>query len=164
MTGTYQPLATTTLATATTSVTFGSIPSSFRDLIIVFEGSIVANTRLDITTGNGTLDTGANYFSVTMLGTGSATNSLVYRNATTIQGMFDSIGTGTGRINSVLQFMDYSATDKHKTIIGRSSSASNGVTAFVARHATTSATNIIRIAGFDNITVGSTLSLYGIRS
>ena len=66
---TYSSLATNTLSTSATSITFSSISQSYTDLVAVFSGNITTATRvgLNIQVGNGTVDTGSNY-SVTWMG------------------------------------------------------------------------------------------------
>ena len=72
-TPTYIPLATTTLTSATNSVTFGSIPTgTYRDLIIVMDGDTAASTR-PVLRLNG--DTSSSYSGVMMSDDGSSSYS-----------------------------------------------------------------------------------------
>lgn len=162
MPNTYVALATQTLGTAASSVTFSSISASYTDLIIVFDGTMASHTRIDITVGNGTLDTGANYSNTELLGNGTTASSLRNSSTSSMQGMFDSLGTGTGQINSITSFQNYANTTTYKTVLGRSNSASNGVTAYVGLWRSTVAITTIRITGLANFNTGSTFSLYGI--
>lgn len=68
MTTAWVPLATTTLGSATASVTFGSIPSGYRDLVLVMESAISSNGQMSFRF-NG--DTGSNYSIVHMSGISS---------------------------------------------------------------------------------------------
>jgi hypothetical protein len=59
--------------------------------------------------------------------------------------------------------MDYSATDKHKTVLSRANNAANGVTAIAGRWASTSAiTSIVLTFQSSSLATGSTVALYGV--
>jgi hypothetical protein len=157
-TSTYVALATTTLASATATVTFSSIPATYRDLILVFEGkssSTLENTYIQL---NGDATAG-NYPYVLMLGTGSSAISAAYTART--WGEADTTGG-----NMIYQFMDYSATDKHKTVLFRTNRSAGGVTAQAGRWANSSAITSIalQMGVSQNFAVGSTFSLYGIEA
>lgn len=160
-TPTYVPLSTITLASTDSEIVFSSIPATYRDLIVVTD-SLITNPNTTDSLGvrfNG--DTSSNYSWVRMVGTGSTTASA---SGTTNLGYSGVIGPAN-KTPSVIQVMDYSATDKHKTIISRSGGGSAAwVTAFATRWANTSAvTSIaIRTDGSHSFTIGSTFSLYGV--
>ncbi len=59
MPATYEPLATTTLGSAASSVTFSSISGSYTDLVVVFSGTAGGGNSNLILTFNS--DTGSNY-------------------------------------------------------------------------------------------------------
>jgi hypothetical protein len=159
-TPTYTPLATVTLASATSSVSFSNIPASYRDLVLILNGKATAGgsgARLRV---NG--DTSTNYPNIRMYGYSGGTGS----DAGT--GAFLDIGamnTNDG-YQSVVQFMDYSATDKHKTILSRPQESSLGaVLANAGRWSNTAAiTSILVYAGSDQFASGFTATLYGIAS
>lgn len=76
--------------------------------------------------------------------------------------------TGTGAIigfglagQSLTQIMDYSVTDKHKTILTRFDYASNGTNARALRWANTSAITSITLDS-NTYPAGFTVALYGI--
>jgi hypothetical protein len=155
-TPTYTALATVTLGTSASSVTFSSIPATYRDLIFVFSGTAVSTTGLGLRFNS---DTGSNYNYVQMYGTGSLTFS------NTQSGTSLDIGViGSGQSDNHLQIMDYSATDKHKTILARVNSESwANIRAAAGRWANTSAINNIQVIGTGaNFAAGLTLSLYGV--
>lgn len=164
-TPTYTPLATITLGSSATSITFSSIPATYRDLILVcnWQNSSTGSAgRLQI---NG--DTGSNYFGVWMTGTGTSAVSASESSETSARVAGASVGLANTYSNiAILQFMDYSATDKHKTVISRYGSASTESQATASRYASTSAITSIRF--FDvlgqTFAAGSTFNLYGIVS
>jgi len=153
----YIALATTTLGSAASSVTFSSIPTSvngvaLRDLILVYDaqGGSAQEVRLAL---NGSTANGSFVF---MLGDGSSPAS---GTASALIG-----GTiSTNRSNNILQFMDYSATDKHKTILIRSNRPSEAVLAYACRWAQTTAINSVQVyPNSGNWSSGGTFSLYGV--
>jgi hypothetical protein len=164
-TNTYTALATLTLTGSDGSITFASIPSGYRDLVIVcnFQMSGTGSaTRLQV---NG--DSGANYNGVWMTGTGSAANSSSESNQTSARAFGASIGPTNSMSNiGIVQLFDISATDKHKTILTRYGAASTETQATASRWASTSA--ITSVTLFDILgqtyQAGSTFSLYGIAS
>jgi hypothetical protein len=68
----------------------------------------------------------------------------------------------------IIQLMDYSATDKHKTVLSRKNQAARTTVAQASRWASTSAINKITVNVTQpdptNFAVGSTFYLYGIVS
>ena len=150
------PLASTTLSSSASSVTFGSIPSGYKDLTLVVQAN---NT----TTDEGTRvrvnsDSGSNYPYVYMRGNGSTATSgsgtLTYIAGSDNFSAVGSIG--------IYQFMDYSATDKHKTILTRGGIASDDTKAYATRWVSTSAITTIEISPTGNqFASGSTFSLWG---
>ena len=156
MTTTYIALATTTLSSATSTVTFSSIPATYRDLILVVNGSSSASVVGLAVRFNS--DTGSNYSGVLMQGDGSSAAS------GTLSGTFAEIGVlVTSRMQAICQIMDYSATDKHKTFLSRSDGASDRTRATASRWANTAAINTIQVFNTNNnFVVGSTFSLYGV--
>jgi hypothetical protein len=158
-TSTYTPLANVTLASSASSVTFSSIPATYRDLILV--SSIRTGTTTDnVLRLNG--DTGSNYSTNVMYGDGSNAFSAA---ATWAYGFF-SYSNSTNPEANITQFLDYSATDKHKTFLSKQGAAANLVGARVGRWASTNAITTIQlnagIVATTTFTSGSTFSLYGV--
>jgi hypothetical protein len=162
-TPTYTALATVTLASATSSVTFSSIPATYRDLILVVNGQFTTATGLGIRL-NG--DTGANYPLIVLDNDGGTPRSATDSSATSFYGSWSGTTSGT-RYNNELQLMDYSATNKHKTALWRNGYTDNSgisrVSAFAGRWANTAAVTSINIFA-TNMNTGFTFSLYGIAS
>ena len=159
-TPTYTALANVTLAGSSASVTFSSIPATYRDLILVFNGGAVSGAHnLTIALNS---DTGANYSAVHMSGTGSSTES----SGSNANRLLNYYGYLEANQNTVIiaQFMDYSATDKHKTYLSRSNNAGNGISAVAGRWANTAAITSIAITTGANYSSGSTFTLFGIAS
>jgi hypothetical protein len=170
-TATYIALQNTTLGSSAASVTFSSIPATYRDLVIVVNG------RTTTTATNGqwivaefNSDTGANYSVVTMEAGGGATTirSLSLTNGY-VGKMNTSSSSNTDFSTSLIHIMDYSATDKHKTVLGRSSGKDGAldfaVSALATRWASTNAVNQVKLSlDTNSFASGSTFALYGIVS
>lgn len=152
---TYDLLDSVTLSSSAASVTFSSIDQSYRDLVLVVEhlGS-GGNASLNVTV-NG--DTGSNYSSVWMTGTGSASSG-----SATLAYLVGITATETVAPLNILQIMDYSATDKHKAVLTRSNTPTF-VQARAQRWANTSAITSLLIQPSSNqYAAGSTFYLYGV--
>jgi uncharacterized protein YdbL (DUF1318 family) len=158
-------LATITLGGSQANVTFSSITSSYRDLMLVIASTSASTEEIVMQINS---DTGSsNYWQVAMRGTGSAASSYNYAAANTYITLgVNSYSQTTPVFNSQINILDYSATDKHKTILIRNNDSVNGVEANAARWASTSAITSIKIYGrFSvNFTAGTTMTLYGIAS
>jgi hypothetical protein len=163
----YIALATTTLGSTASSVTFSSIPATYKDLIVVVSA---ANSTNDVTwsmTFNS--DTGANYSYVLARGfssTSAQSQSLSGQTSMFIAGWSFGQGTAT-QTPLVLQIMDYSATDKHKTLLNRfqtqRNDGSNEVGMLAGRWGSTNAINTVRLfPNSSTFAAGSTFSLYGV--
>jgi len=160
-TKTYKALATVTLSSSASSVTFSSIPATYRDLVLVANGSETSGTSMSVRV-NG--DSGSNYSTVFMRGTNTDTaQSQSFANET--EGYVIVAAPGNNfTVN--LSIMDYSATDKHKTMLSRSGYGAATLTeADANRWANTAAITSVQI--IDNsgtFNSGCTFSLYGIES
>jgi hypothetical protein len=161
----YIPIASQTLTSAASSVTFSSIPTTLggkalRDLILVVDwlgsgGNSNAGLRF-----NG--DTSTNYPFVFMRGTGSSSSSSFSSSATAILG--GHVATTTRRALTVFQIMDYAQTNKHKAVLLRGHRADGQVEAVAGKWINTAATNQLTIVTTSNsYAAGSTFSLYGIQ-
>lgn len=161
---TYRPLANITLSSAASSVTFGSIPSTYRDLIVI--SNFTSTSSSDGLIGRFNSDSGSNYNYVRMWGE----NSSGFSSSSTSQtsSYLGDVPT-TNRMFNRWQIMDYSVTDKHKaslvTHVYDPASLSYNVFVTANRWASTSAiTSIVLDLNAGSFTSGSTFALYGIES
>jgi hypothetical protein len=156
----YIALATTTLGSAASSVTFSSIPASvngvaLRDLILVCNYSIpTSSTSYIFFNGND-----ANTTSVRMGGTGSGSGY-----TDTYTKIFMSAGNQTDGQFAIAQIMDFSATDKHKTALSRNGYSGTLTQASAGRWASTNAITSVTIENesASQFNAGSIFSLYGV--
>ena len=158
---TYVALATQTVASATASVTFSSIPGTYTDLVIVSTPFITTGTTNFNIRFNS--DAAGNYSWRTLDGNGSAASSNYDSNVG--QGrLHDYAYLTTSNIgNYITSIQNYSNTTTYKTYLGRGSVASNGVSAVVGLWRSTAAiTTIVLFPTASTFPTGSTFSLYGI--
>jgi hypothetical protein len=154
---TYTPIATQTLSSNQSSVTFSSIPSTYTDLILVISGSTTSflNTGIQLNS-----DTGTNYSWTRIYGDGSAAASS--RASNTSNGYVNDIRTSIS--TTIVHFQNYSNTTTYKTILSRDSGASGLVEAWVNLWRSTSAINSIYLFPGGSFAAGSMFTLYGIAS
>jgi hypothetical protein len=162
-TPTYDLIATTTLAAASSEVVFGSIPQGYRDLILIDNAIANGGATLGMLLRyNG--DVASNYSTVFMFG--DVSNS-VTSGTTTVTGAIASRIPNVNRSAGVTTIMDYSATDKHKTSLSRGNALGQSnvsVIAYASRWNNTAAITSLTVLIEDaaSFQSGSTLSLYGV--
>jgi hypothetical protein len=156
-TPTYVPMATVTLGASASSVTFSSIPATYRDLIIVLNGTTNASSGIGARFNS---DSGSNYSGVRMIGSSAG----VLSDSFTISRIVQTAGNTSLRTAFISQVMDYSATDKHKTVLTRHNITNDTTAAIAARWANTAAVTTIEIfaTDADTIATGTVISLYGV--
>ena len=157
MTNTYTPIASVTLSATASEVVFSGLPQTFRDLIVVYSGSNttgLAGLRVRL---NG--DSSSIYSTVNMNGESSGATSSAQTETSANIGV-----SSTGQSSTIIQIMDYSATDKHKTILGRGNTlATSFVRATAGRWANTSAVTSVTLSTFAfDFNSGSTFTIWGV--
>jgi len=161
-TQTYIPMANLTLSSSAASVTFSSISQAYRDLVLVVE------TKASTTTGFYTRlnsDSGTNYNFVYMYGTGASTSSGSQASQNYGSLGWNTEATTTEAFMSTVQVMDYSANDKHKSLLVRSGRAGANVEALAMRYASTSAVTTMAVyPNAGTFSSGASFALYGIAS
>ena len=159
-TPTYDPIASTTLTSSASSVTFSSldtIAAGYRDLVLVVQATATTSFASFFHRFNG--DSGSNYNRVWMYGDGSSTAS----QAQSSVAQYHPGNFRTAVSQGISHIMDFSATDKHKSIISRVEDTGIATYAAAGRWANTSAITSIEIFTSSNaFAAGSTFSLYGI--
>ena len=169
MTATYEKIATTTVGSTVTEITFSSITASYTDLVLICNIK-PSNTDWPSLVCQVNSDTASNYSGTFLYGDGSAAGS----NRQTSQSRFTlsrqyGIGDSTSNPTTFISnFQNYSNTTTFKTVISRANvigSSINGVEANVGLWRNTSAISTIRVfvtaGGFAS---SSTFTLYGIKS
>lgn len=159
------PLANKTLTSTAGTIALTSITGSYRDLYIVL--NVFTTTGIGQVTCTVNSDTGANYSNVLMEGTGTTASSTAYAPGSGINFILADANTYLSTTPSVItmNFIDYSATDKHKTVLSRFSSTGGsnpGVGASVSRWANTAAITTINFDFGSTLAIGSSIALYGV--
>lgn len=158
-TPTYELIETETLSSSASSVTFASVPQGFRDLVLVIDklGTSLIGTEIQFNS-----DTGSNYVYMNFSGDGNAISS---GDGTETSVRPGGNATATVRKQVICQIMDYSATDKHKSVLVRSNVETAETRFYYTRWANTNAiTNIYIDPIINQFAAGSVFSLYGIAS
>jgi hypothetical protein len=161
-TPTYTSLANITLGSSASSVTFSSIPATYRDLVLIHTGTST-NTSVNSLQIRVNGDSGSNYFGVVM----ASDNGTIGSASFTDSGFIAGYTLNTGPSGNIAQIMDYSATDKHKTMITRNNTMPDSrVRSIAMRWANTAAITslLCRIDSGASFNSGTTLALYGIAS
>jgi hypothetical protein len=164
-TNTYVAIDTKTITSTVQAVTFTSIPQTYTDLVLVASPKCDGTRDLQIRVGNGTLDTGSNY-SATAIWANNANTTGSNRNssATYMYSNYYAGATATeGENVRTYHFNNYSNTNKFKSVLSRSSTASLGVDLLVGTWRSSSAINTLSMFPLSgDIVAGSTFTLYGI--
>lgn len=163
---TYTQIASTTLSSAASSVTFSSIAATYTDLVlVVFARSTRAATD-DSLYLQFNSDTASNYSYTSLEGNGTtassarASSQTQIRPAANIDAASQTAGTFTPVITSI---NNYSNATTYKTTLSRNNMANKEVTAVVGLWRSTAAISTILIkCAVGNLDTNSTFNLYGI--
>ena len=168
MPATYEPIATTTLGSAASSITFSSISSAYTDLRLVVVTPSLGGDDVGIRINS---DSGSNYSSTYLGGQGSVASSGRETSVTFIR-LNAPIGPSYGQVAlSTVDLFSY-AGSTNKTVLATGSGDNNGsglVSRTVGLWRNTSAITSITIADVyltawqnANLPAGTTATLYGI--
>ena len=164
MTATYDSIATTTLSSAASSITFNSIPGTFTDLrlVIVCTTSAEANMCLQFNS-----DTGTNYSSTFLRGNGASATSARLTNWDSV--ILDTPTSTSTTVPHLFTADIFSyAGSTNKTVLGTEAAdrnGSGGVNGSVNLWRNTAAITSIKIYGSGaNLNSGTTATLYGIKA
>lgn len=153
---TYSTIATQTLGSSASSVTFSSIPSTYTDLVLISNASMTSGQFAYLYFNS---DTGSNYSRTELIGTGTSAGSFAAANLIPF-----NFGGTSGQSMNRLNVMNYSNTTTFKTVLWRNDRADDATLAGVGLWRSTSAINTLALTGFSTATfvAGSTFTLYGI--
>ena len=161
---TYEKIATNTLGSAAASVTFSSIPATYTDLVLVYNGKFASANGQIAFQFNG--DTATNYSNTELYGNGSTAGSSRESSVSSMRLGY----TATANIENmnIMNVMNYSNTTTYKTAIARQNTAGSGsgAAAHVGLWRSTAAVNQILVMCYNgiNFVTGSTFTLYGIKA
>jgi hypothetical protein len=161
---TYEPIATVTLGSNQTDVSFSSIPSTYTDLVLIANCAGSAN---DLQVALRYNDDATSQYSVTEL-YGNGTSAGSYRISTTAWSLSPdvSLKNTLGQNNYIINVFNYANTTTYKTGLCRTNAIGStypGTAASVGLwRKTPEAINKITLVG--GFLSGSTFTLFGIKS
>jgi hypothetical protein len=145
---TYEPIATTTLATAVSSVTFSAISGSYTDLVLVLSARSSQTGATDGLAVRVNSDTGSNYSSTYLRGDGTSATSGRNSSDTYYRFAFDAVvasGAASDTFSAtVIHFMNYANATTNKT---RANVAGGGTDAVVGLWRNTASIDCIGYGG-----------------
>ena len=161
-TSTEVAIATTTLSSAASSITFSSIPSTYTDLRVVVVGKAPSGNAIDPRL-NVNSDTGTNYSRTGLRGDGTTATS----GRSTGD---DKFATGYGNIPAsgvglyTFDIFSYAgSTYKTMMLVGNADANGSGyINTAVGLWRSTAAINSVTVGFLNNADVGTTATLYGI--
>ena len=164
MPATYEPIATTTLGSAASTITFSSISSAYTDLRIVLIGTATSGAAFIRFNS----DTGTNYSYTGLRGDGTSATS-------TRESAVDKIwlSLGSGPVSGIPDFYTIDifsyAGSTNKTTLQTSqmdhNGTDNGIDRIVGLWRNTSAISTVTLGrNVGNYSAGTTATLYGIKS
>ena len=170
MAKTYEPIATTTLASDTASISFSSIPGTYTDLkLVMIVRSTVVATNADLRlTFNGS--TAANYYRTVIQGTGTGnpTSARQTTVANIVLGRPVAASATAGIFSMInVDIAKYSSATLEKPLLSRMASDRNGsgeVSIVAGLWLNTSAvTSLTLTPQSNNFAAGTKATLYGIK-
>jgi hypothetical protein len=156
-TATYSLIQSQTLATATGTIAFTSIPATYTDLVLVCNYTTTAAANIYMTLNN---DTTSTYSRQWLYGNGSTSNG----GHGTVAYLNNSVTISTTPVNTILNIMDYSNATTYKTTLVRHNNAVGETLAEVILYPQTAAISSVRIIGTSTFAIGSNFKLYGIEA
>jgi hypothetical protein len=158
---TYEPIATTTLTSAASSVTFSSISSAYTDIVVICTGKVVSGINNTYIRFNS--DATGSYSWINMFGTGSSASS--NKSAMSTQGiLFDDILNNVPNAD-IIHIFNYASTNMKKSILRKSSAHGSSDQMGIGVWNNTAAINEITLRNPSaNLAIGNTYTLYGIKA
>jgi hypothetical protein len=164
--GAYDSLATVTLSTTASSITFTGIPSDYKHLQIrAIQATTTTDDDIECRFNS---DTGSNYSVHRLRGNGSAASADGYANVTQFEvGRSPSAASTFGPL--VFDILDYANTNKYKTgrsLFGSDGNGSGWIMLSSGNWRNTAAITTIQLrpsAGGNTFTANSSFALFGVK-
>jgi hypothetical protein len=156
---TYTQIASTTLGSAASTVTFSSIAGTYTDLVLVSNWSITVGSGASLYARVNS-DSGTNYSYTNLVGNGSTATSA---RQSAVNVIVLEVAAYSGSANTIASFMNYANTTTYKTILHRENNAGSVSAAYVNLWRNTAAINALELfTSTSTFVAGSTFNLYGI--
>jgi hypothetical protein len=157
---TYTPIQTTTLGSAQASYTFSSIPSTYTDLVLIYQSANAPSAAyIGLQFNSDTSGSGTNYSATVMYGEASAGSARTTNNYNI------RVVHNANQANNMMtcSIMNYANATTYKTVLARNGGAAYGTYATVGLWRATAAISSVVVYGDSgNLASGTVLSLYGI--
>ena len=165
MPATYDKIATQTLGSTASTVTFSSISGAYTDLVLIMSPLVTSGSGSKDVCVQFNGDTGSNYSNTILSGDGSTGSSARLSNQVRIFLDYYAV-VNTTQSNRVVNIMNYSNTTTNKTVLSRANNAGAGVDAIVGLWRSTAAITsmVLNAQTGGTFDVGSTFTLYGIKA
>jgi hypothetical protein len=159
MTVTYEKIATNTLGSTTTTVTFSSIAGTYTDLVLIIAGTSIGNDYSITLRFNS--DTGSNYSASFLQGNGTTVSSSRDNNQTAM----NAGSITSSQSNSIISIQNYSNASAYKTVLSRGN-ASGARTRFYSGlwRNTSAITSVAVSTNGSDFATGCRFTLYGIKA
>lgn len=167
MPATYEPIATTTLGTAQSTIVFSGIPNTYTDLRLIFTGIMSSSSAQFQMYWNGNNNTGSYYYTsgygdgnTTAGASGNSANVIVLNSPTTLSTSFPTYLS--------VDIFSYAGTTYKSCVAtlnteySSSGAVRNTLGLFTA--STASITSVTLAVSLGNFNIGSTATLYGIKA
>lgn len=163
MPSTYEVIATSTLTSSASTVTFSSISSAYTDIVAICSTTNTVSACNFAFRLNG--DTTATYSRTRITGNGTSATSGTSGASTNTYLYFGDVGNPNVPAVAQVHLMNYSNTTTYKTAIGLSGEADIQTNGIVGIWRNTSAVNSITfLPDANSFASGSTFTLYGIKA
>ena len=161
----YDSIATVSGTGSSATISFTSIPSTYKHLQIRWMGKSTSTGTYTLLNMNG--DTSNNYATHSVFGNGSTASGEAYPNNSSMSGGFLTASTDTGFGVAICDILDYTNTSKNTTLrglTGRDNNGSGTVALVSGLWMNTAAVNRIDIAvNAGSWSTTSQFALYGIK-
>lgn len=167
----YNSIATATVTSGVTSITFSSIPSTYKHLVMTWFARTTENINAQGTQTIFNNDTGSNYAFAGQYASDTAEGAYIYANRTEIEGpdVLGNNATGQQAAFTMLEILNYANTNMTKHIRGYNGRSDGPSVLFDVRHidgmwfSTSAITSIkVTVKGTGNFSTNSVFALYGI--
>ena len=159
--GDYESIATITAGSAVPSIEFTSIPATYTNLQVRVSALTVNDQRFQI---NG--DTASNYYAHYLYGDGA--NAYGSGTGAAANGYYGYSGSASQPYVAVLDILDYTNTNKFKTIraLGGTDANGSGYAFFSSSlwRSTSAVTSLKFYLSTGNFATNSTIALYGVKA
>lgn len=167
MPATYEPISTTTLSSATTSINFTSIPATYTDLRIVWVYQTTTGGSYPIINFNS--DAASNYSYITLFGAGSSSGASQYSTNNNTAYLISNVAAPTSKWSmSTIDIFSYAGSTFKtllNTTVGDATSSGNISVGGNLWRSTSAITAIqVKFDSLANMIAGSTATLYGIKA